>query len=340
LPAYISAIAFELPDRVVDNAALKAENPGWDMARIEAKTGIKSRHIAEEDECASDLAFRAAYKLICGTGIDPSSIDVLLFCTQSPDYVLPASACLIQHRLGLPNTCAALDFNQGCSGYVYGLFLARSLICSGQARRVLLLTGDTYSRYIHRGDRSVRVLFGDAGAATLISAEAGAQIGEFILGTDGAGAKNLIVPVSGSRRRACAETQIATTDQFGSIRTPENLFMDGQELFEFTLRRVPSSIAELLNKTGLTADQIDWFIMHQANRFMLDQLRNRLKIPKERVPVCIESIGNTVSSSIPITMHQMSSQFRSSNRMMLVGFGVGYSWGACDLVWDESVKAV
>lgn len=308
------------------------------MARLEVKTGIFSRHIAGTDECASDLAFQAAEKLLSGMQIDRTTIDVLLFCTQSPDHYLPATACILQHRLGLPVTCAALDFNQGCSGFVYGLFLAKSLILSGEAKRVLLLTGDTYSKFINPRDRSVRVLFGDAAAATLVTAETGAEIGAISLGTDGEGAANLIVPAGAARRPVCAATRQEITDHNGSTRSEENLFMDGQEVFEFTLRRVPAAVDATLKKAGLSREQIDWFVFHQANKFMLDQLRSRLKLPAEKIPLHFADLGNTVSSTIPITLHSSSGRFLEGNRLLLVGFGVGYSWGACQLTWSSSVS--
>jgi 3-oxoacyl-[acyl-carrier-protein] synthase-3 len=336
--ACISAIAYELPEKTLTNEDLQRENPDWDMSRLAGKTGIVSRRIAAPDECASDLAFRAAEKLLNGLGADRSSIDTLLFCTQSPDHYLPATACILQHRLGLPVTCAALDFNQGCSGFIYGLFLAKALIAAGQSRRILLLTGDTYSKFIHPRDRSVRVLFGDVAAATLVSSEYGAPLGEFSLGTDGEGAQNLIVPVGGARRPACLETSLESTDHNGSTRTPANLFMDGQEVFEFTLQRVPGNVDAALAKASLTRDQIDWYIFHQANKFVLDQLRSRLKIPAVKVPFSFETTGNTVSSTIPITLNEFADKFTEGNKLLLVGFGVGYSWGACDVTWHSSVR--
>jgi 3-oxoacyl-[acyl-carrier-protein] synthase III len=337
--AYIEALAYHLPDTVVTNEELQAENVDWDVPRIQAKIGIRQRHLARTDECASDLAFKAAQKLFDRTDVDRSTIDVLLFCTQSPDYHLPATACILQERLGLPTSVAAFDFNQGCSGFVYGLFLAKCMIASGEVRRVLLLTADTYSKYIHPRDRSVRLLFGDAGAAVLIAADSrGAKIGEVCLGTDGAGAQNLIVPAGGARKRICDESTKELTDENGSTRTENNLFMDGQEVFAFTLKRVPQLVDEILRKGNLTREDINWYIFHQANRFMNEQLCTKLKIPKERAPVVIETIGNTVSSTIPITLRESADKFRPGDRLLLVGFGVGYSWGACNLIWDDTTQ--
>jgi 3-oxoacyl-[acyl-carrier-protein] synthase-3 len=248
--------------------------------------------------------------------------------------VLPTTACVLQDRLGLPTSCAALDFNQGCSGYIYGLWLANALVASGSARNVLLVTAETYSKLIHPRDRSVRVLFGDGASATFVTAEpGGARIGQSTLGTDGSGYRNLIVPAGAARRPACAATRMETTDENGSVRTDEHLFMDGQELFTFTLKRVPEVVRGTLARAGLDADAVDWYVFHQANAFMNEHLRAKLKIPKAKAPLHLEWYGNTVSSTIPIALHEAARGFCPGQRVMLVGFGVGYSWGAVLLDW-------
>ena len=334
--AFIQGISFALPEQVVTNADLAEQNPSWDMPKIEEKVGIRTRHIANDDECASDLAFAAAEKLIVSMGIDRQKIDALLFCTQSPDYALPATACILQDRLRLPTACAAFDFNQGCSGYVYGLSLAKGMIAAGIAHNVLLLTGETYSKYIHDADRSVRVLFGDGGTATLISdEEKGAKIGEFILGTDGSGAMNLAVKAGGGRVPVSAASKVENTDNFGNVRTAENLFMNGQELFVFALKRVPEAVDAMLAKVKATRDQVKWFVFHQANAYMNETLRKKMGLPKDNVPLCLEEFGNTVSCTIPITLSAAGKQFQANDKVMLIGFGVGYSWGACVLDWGQ-----
>lgn len=332
--AYVAGLAFALPEREVTNDDLQAEYPEWDMARVAAKVGIHARRIASPDETAADLGLEAARRLIDGLRIDSGTIDALLFCTQSPDYLLPTTACVLQDRLGLPTTCAALDFNQGCSGYIYGLWLANALVRSGSARRVLLITAETYSKLIHPRDRSVRVLFGDGASASLVTAEpGGARIGVCTLGTDGSGYDKLIVPAGAARRPACAATAIEVTDENGSVRTDAHLFMDGQELFSFTLKRVPEVVRATLARAGLSADAVDWYVFHQANAFMNEHLRTKLKIPKEKAPLYLERYGNTVSSTIPIALHGVGGQFCPGDHVMLVGFGVGYSWGAAMLEW-------
>lgn len=334
--AYVTGIAYHVPERIVTNDDLQAENPDWDMARIERKVGIKSRHIAADGETAADLGYAAARKLIDAMQLETSEIDCLLFCTQSPDYLLPTTACVLQDRLGLPTTSAALDFNQGCSGYIYGLWMANALVASGSAKRVLLVTAETYSKFIHPRDRSVRVLFGDGASATLITDEAkGARIGASVLGTDGSGFQNLIVPAGGARTPVCPARRVETTDENDNVRSDGNLFMNGQELFAFTMKRVPEVVERVLRRAEISAEQVDWFVFHQANTFMNEHLRNKLRIPAERAPLRMEQVGNTVSSTIPITLCQVQSTLVPGHRLMLVGFGVGYSWGACMLEWGS-----
>jgi 3-oxoacyl-[acyl-carrier-protein] synthase-3 len=334
LDAYLRALAAHLPETVVTNEQLQAENPSWDMQRVADKTGIDSRRIAADDQTASDLAFAAAERLFANSTVQRNKIDYLLFCTQSPDYLLPTSACILQDRLRLSVSCGAIDFNQGCSGYIYGLQLAKALVSSGTASNVLLLTGETYSKYIHPQDRSVRVLFGDAATASVISAaKQGARIIDIEVGTDGSGCSNLIVPIGGARHRFSVEPPLETCDENGSIRSGANLFMDGQELFSFTLKRVPALIMGLLAKTGFTADAVDAYVFHQANAFMNEHLRAKMHLPKEKVPLLLKDVGNTVSNTIPLTLSRIAPQLSPGNKVMLVGFGVGYSWGACMLEW-------
>lgn len=335
--AQLAAIAYHLPEQVLTNAMLAEEFPEWSVEKIEEKTGIASRHIAGKDECSSDLAVAAAERLFAGGACRPEEIDFVLLCTQSPDYFLPTSACLVQQRLGIPSSAGALDFNLGCSGYIYGLSLARGLIETEQAQNVLLLTAETYSKYIHPEDKSVRTLFGDAAAATLVrrAAQPAPAIGPFVFGTDGSGAQNLIVPAGAMRRRAVAVGVGAQTDEFGNVRTEEHLYMNGPEIFTFTMRAVPQAVDALLAKAGVTMETVDLFVFHQANQYMLDHLRKKIKIPQEKFVYALRETGNTVSSTIPIalTSAQQSGQLQPGQQVMLVGFGVGYSWGAALLQW-------
>jgi 3-oxoacyl-[acyl-carrier-protein] synthase III len=330
--AAIRAIASYLPASRLTNDQLALELGDWDATKILEKTGIAARHLAAANECASDLGVLAAQKLFATGVCAPQDIDFLLFCTQSPDYFLPATACILQSRLGLRTDCGALDFNQGCSGFIYGLSLAKGLIETGAAQNVLLITAETYSKFINPRDRSVRTIFGDGSAATLISAVEAEHdlIGPFVFGTDGRGAQNLIVPVGGMRQPVTPETAIEKEDDGGNWRSPQNLYMNGPEIFNFTLRVVPATFKQLLEKTGLQLAQVDYFVFHQANKFMLDRLQAKLKIPAEKFCLYLETCGNTVSSTIPIALEYACREgyVKPGNKVMLVGFGVGYSWAA------------
>ncbi|MDE3165509.1 MAG: ketoacyl-ACP synthase III [Acidobacteriota bacterium] len=335
--AAISAIECYFPEQTLTTADLAAEFPDWAVEKIDQRTGIHERHIAAPGECVSDLAAAAVRKLFAAGVCRADEIDYVLLCTESADYPLPATACILQDRLGIPTTAGALDFNLGSSGYVYGLGLAEGLISTGQASRVLLLTADVYSRYLHPRDRTVRPIFGDAAAATLITAVDTPEplVGPFVYGTDGSGAENLIVPAGGMRSPRTAESAVATEDEGGSLRSRDNLFMNGAEIFTFTLKVVPPMVGALLERAGVRQDEVDLYVFHQANQYMLDHLRKRLKIPPEKFQVALADCGNTVSATIPIALHRAGAEGRlhSGALVMLVGFGVGYSWGATLVRW-------
>jgi 3-oxoacyl-[acyl-carrier-protein] synthase-3 len=338
--AALRAIEFHLPEATLSTAELAAKFPEWTVAKIDGKTGIDCRHIASPEECSSDLAVAAAKKLFDSCACGPRDVDYILLCTQSPDYFLPTTACLVQDRLGIPTTAGALDFNLGCSGFVYGLGLAEALICSDQAKNVLLLTAETYSKFLHPRDRSVRTIFGDAAAATLLSASDSVQplLGPFVYGTDGAGGPNLIVPAGAMRQPHSDETAREAVDDQGNLRAADNLFMNGPEVFNFTLAVVPEAVQRLLEKSSLSLEDVDLFVFHQANRFMLEHLRKRLGIPAEKFVVAMATCGNTVSSTIPIALKHAAASGRLTPGMsvMTVGFGVGYSWGAAIVRYDQA----
>jgi 3-oxoacyl-[acyl-carrier-protein] synthase-3 len=330
--AAIAAIAAHLPAGELTNEDLAGELGDWTAEKIFDKTGIRSRRVSAAEECASDLGVAAAQRLF-ETGVcAPGAVDFLIFCTQSPDYFLPATACTMQARLGLRTSCGAVDINQGCSGFVYGLALAKSLVEAGTASCVLLVTADTYSKFLHPRDRSVRTIFGDGAAATLVVHSDGDEelIGPFVLGTDGRGARNLIVPVGGLRRRPSSETAVAREAEGGNWRSDQNLFMNGAEIFNFTLSTVPLAVQQLLEKANGGLHRVDYFVFHQANRFMLERLRDKLKIAPEKFLIDLEDCGNTVSSTIPLALERArrGGKITSGQRVMLVGFGVGYSWAA------------
>jgi 3-oxoacyl-[acyl-carrier-protein] synthase-3 len=332
IEAAIAAIAAHLPASELTNQDLARELGDWTADKIFEKTGIRSRRISAENECASDLGVAAAQRLFASGACDPQAVDFLIFCTQSPDYFLPATACTMHARLGLRTSCGALDINQGCSGFVYGLALAKSLVDAGTASCVLLVTADTYSKFLHARDRTVRTIFGDGAAASLVVRRDGAEesIGPFVLGTDGRGACQLMVPVGGLRRRPSADTAVATEAEGGNWRSEQNLYMNGPEIFNFTLGAVPVVVEQLRQKCNGALPGVDYYVFHQANRFMLERLRNKLKIAPEQFCIDLEDCGNTVSSTIPLALERArrGGKITSGQRVMVVGFGVGYSWAA------------
>ena len=326
MKAYIKAISYYLPDLVVTNEDLVKEFPEWTVEKVAGKVGVTERHIAAENQTATDLAVSAAEKLLVEHQIDKQTIDFVLLCTQSPDYYLPTSACLIQNRLGLSTNAGALDFNLGCSGFVYGLSLAKGLIAGGIAQNILLITSETYSKHIHPRDKGNRTIFGDAAAATLVSVDGFAEIGDFSLGTDGRGAENLIVKKGGLRQPA--QVDDLTFDENGNPTSSDHLYMNGGEIFNFTSEAVPVLVGQVLEKNKLQQDDISLFVFHQANKYMMNYLRKLIDIEQDKFYYCIEKVGNTVSSTIPIALYEASKEGKLSGNVLLAGFGVGYSWGA------------
>lgn len=330
--SYIKGIESYLPIQKLTNEDLSKEYPDWNVEKIYSKTGISTRAIAAKDECVSDLAVLAAEKLFDKDICKKEEVEFLMLCTQSPDYYLPTTACIVHERLGLSKSCGALDFNLGCSGFIYGLSMVKGMIESGIIKNALLITSETYTKYLNPTDRSVRTIFGDGAAATFITSTEGNEeyIGPFIFGTDGSGAGELIVPAGGHRIPISLETATEKTLDDGISRSQENLFMDGAEIFNFTIRVVPRTIRDLLEKSNSTIDDIDMFVFHQANAFMLESLRKKMKIPKEKFCINNEHYANTVSSTIPmaIEIEIQNGNIKSGDTVMLVGFGVGLSWGA------------
>lgn len=314
------------PSRAVEeNAAI----PEKELSKISASTGVKRRHLVEENACTSDLCFAAAESLLEDTGWLRDSVDVLIFVSQTPDYILPATACALHGRLGLPTGCAAFDVNLGCSGYVYGLWLAANLL-NGGASRVLLLAGDTISRIVSPLDRSVAYLFGDAGTATALEYQPGAPPMHFELGTAGVAKDHLIVPAGGFRTQSVPQTALRFEREGGNIRSEQDLAMNGGEIFAFTLNVVPEMCRAVLKQAGWSLESIDFFVMHQANQFMLRHLRRQMHISEEKFVVALENYGNTSSASIPLAMNDaLGQRLRTCPaRLLLAGFGVGFSWAA------------
>lgn len=331
MSTFIQAVSHALPEGTLTNVELSRQFPAWTPDQIVRKTGIASRRVAGAEEWTSDLAAAAANRLFTEHAVDPQSVDYLILCTQSPDYPLPATACLLQARLGLRKSAGALDMNLGCSGFVYGLGLAKGLIETGQVSNVLFLTADTYSKFLHPEDKGTRTIFGDGAAATLVARGSSTtgdlpHIGPFVYGTDGTGSKHLMV-----KHRIFP--QIARSP--GGDDKAEWMRMDGPEVFNFTIKVVPEALTELWHRADIGPESVDLFVFHQANRYMLEYLRDKLRIPPEKFPVCLEDCGNTVSSTIPITLQRcvLAGQLRSGMTVAVVGFGVGLSWAATLIRW-------
>ena len=325
--SYIKAISYYLPEKVLTNDELVKEFPEWSVDKVAQKVGVDSRHLAAENETAGDMAEKAAKKLFEEYAIDPKSIDFLMLCTQSPDYFLPSTACVLQDRLGIPTTAGAFDYNLGCSGCIYGMAMAKGLIAAGIAKNVLLLTAETYNKYLHPSDKSNRSIFGDGAAACLISTEGFAEIGEFSLGTDGSGANNLIVKTGASRQKSA--TGKFVEDEEGHVWYDDFLYMNGGAIFNFTLDAVPAMMKDILAKNHMEKEEIDYFLFHQANKFMLNTIRKVCLLPKEKFYVNLENTGNTVSSTVMIGLEQCieAGTIHKGMKVMVAGFGVGLSWG-------------
>lgn len=327
MKTFIQGISYYVPEKVLTNEEFVKDFPEWTVEKITNKLGIKERHITTEDETASDLAVKAAEKLFEEYQIDKNSIDFLIFCTQSADYILPTTACVIQNRLGLDVTIGALDINLGCSGFVTSLSVAKGLIVSGSAKRVLLLTAETYSKYMHPRDKGNRTIFGDGAAATLIGTEGIAEIGNFTFGTDGTGAENLIVKTGGARHRKPMNDLVF--DDFGNPHSSDYIYMNGTEILNYTLDRIPNLAYKILESNGLTIDDIDLHVFHQANKYIANLQRRKLKIPEEKYYCCFENFGNTVSSTIPIALKEAitDGSIKKEFKVLSVAQGLGYTWG-------------
>lgn len=318
----IKNIKYYLPSNIEDGSNLEKDNPDWDIEQIEEKTGIKKRHVSSSGQTALDMSVIAAESLF-KSQVNTTDIDFLIFVTQSPDYILPTSACILQEKLKLKKTCIAFDVNLGCSGFVYGLAVGSSMIESGLAKGGLLICSDTYTKYINKNDRTCRPIFSDGASITYLTKASKKSIGPFEFGTDGSGAENLMVSANGSRNPNKNEVS--------------QLHMMGSSVFMFSMSAVPKCVKELLRKANLEKTDIDLFIFHQASKLVIDNIMRALELPREKVFTNYQNIGNTVSASIPIALNDANNKgiLNHSDKVMLVGFGVGYSWGGCIIEWNS-----
>ena len=324
----INSIAYALPDKVVTNDELRANFPEWDFDRLAERTGVTERRIAGKNETAIDLAERACREL--GKTSDLSEIDGLIFCTETPDYLIPSNAGVLHGRLGLENRVFSIDLNMGCSGFIYGLEIARGLLSLGSAKRILFVTADTYSRHINDKDRATRVLFGDGGAATVVSITSEKRgIIDTAMGSDGTKFDRFFIAAGGAREPRTAETARETTDRSGNLRSREDIFMDGLGVLSFFNATIPDHVKKLLSQNNITIDQVDHFVFHQASWLALSAISKSLGLPASKWAFEMQKTGNLVSASIPVVLHKMFAKgsLKPDDLVVLCGFGVGLSWG-------------
>jgi 3-oxoacyl-[acyl-carrier-protein] synthase-3 len=324
----IAKIEYSLPDKILDNNELQTMFSDWNSQQTEERIGVRERHITAAGETSLDLAYQAGELVL--KNIDKDKIGFLILCTQSPDYFLPTSACILQDKLGLKKSCGALDISLGCSGYIYGLSLAKGLIAAGIADYVLLITADTLSKFVHPEDKGNRSIFGDGAAATLIEKSELDGIKRFKLGTDGSGYDKLIIKTGGMRYPDKLNSS-SVADSDGKMQTPDNLYMDGSEIFSFSIDTVPDLVQDVLSANEMKMEEVDYFIFHQANKFMLEYLRDYIEIPPDKFYLNMLKTGNTTSSTIPIALAESlkSNRINQGDKVLLAGFGVGLSWGSC-----------
>jgi 3-oxoacyl-[acyl-carrier-protein] synthase-3 len=330
MPVEIKSIAYYLPEQVLTNEQLKEENTAWDMDFSETRAGVFKRHIADQEQTALDLAYFACQKLFLANPELHSVIDWIIFCTQSPDHVMPPNSCILHGKLDLPDNVFTFDFNLACSGYIYGLALAQGLVDSGFASNILLVTADTYSKYIDVRDRATKVLFGDAAAVSWIAKSTPPRgIIDIQCTTSGNGHEKSIIPAGGCRIPSSDQTKVSKPDSIGNYRSLENIHMDGMGVLAFVNTKVPPQIRDILTRNKFTIEDIDLFLFHQASRLALDSLTRLLKIEPAQVFSNLKELGNTVSASIPIAWKQAwdSGRIKSGDTVLLSGFGVGLSCG-------------
>ncbi len=338
--ARLTAISYALPNATLTHAELCKRFGAEVMEKVAAASGIRERRIAAPDECASDLAFAAAKRILEKHA--PDSFDALFFATQTPDYLLPSTACILQNRLGLKTDAAAFDINLGCTQFVYGLATAAAFVDSSMAEKVLLLCGDTPSKLINPKDKSAVALFSDAACACVVERAAGARLGKFSLGTDGGGYADLICPASGMRRPPRPEDYAESDDGSGNVRAAANLFVDGLKIFSFAFKTIPQCVEQTLKRNALSKTDIDLFVFHQAGEMIVRAAAQRLKLDAEKVYLNVRDIGNCGGSSPAIAIADAVAEGRIKRGMkvLVCAFGVGLSWGGTVLDFADALPSV
>jgi 3-oxoacyl-[acyl-carrier-protein] synthase-3 len=340
----ISGLAYALPSGVLDHSELQQRFGSDEMDRLVVNTGITSRRVSLKSECASDLAVTAAEALFKNSNVDPSTIDFVIFATQMPDYLMPTTACILQNRLGISTSAGAFDINLGCSQYVYSHGTAYALVNSGLAKKVLVMTGDTPSRIVNPLDRAVVPLFGDAGTAAIIE-DVGESGGfqKFAFGSDGSEYQSLIWPTSGMREKKDETSVVEAADKSGAVRSRNDMYMDGQRIFLFTLKTVPRTLKEFLANNNLSVDDIDFFVFHQASKLIVETIAKKMGIPDSKFNRIYETRGNSGGSTVGIALHHAVSEGRikPGSKVVMSAFGVGLSWAHTVMIWPQTeVKTV
>jgi 3-oxoacyl-[acyl-carrier-protein] synthase-3 len=323
----ISAIEYYLPEKIITNDFFEHAKNDF----LEEKVGIKERHIAAENEFTSDMAAKAVNKLIAKHNINRNELEFLVLCTLSPDYILPQTSAQVQTMCELPTSIYTVDLRMGCTGFVHSLSIAQSLIAGMGFKKGLVVTADKFSIYLSYRDYSVDTLFSDSAAAVLV--EENPKLFEIMthdFGTDGKGAEHIVIPAGGARLRISEETSKFETIKPGVERSKNFLYMNGRQVMKFADNTVPISANKVMSKAGITLDDVDWVIMHQANKFMLEEIGDRCGIPREKNYINLWNKGNTIASSIPIALNELLEKHERINHdryWMITGFGLGFAWG-------------
>jgi 3-oxoacyl-[acyl-carrier-protein] synthase-3 len=333
----ISGMAAAVPKQVINNYEHDLYFKKDDIREVVEKIGVRERRFADENTCSSDLCFAAAERLITGMKINREEIDLLIFISQTPDYRMPATSVLLQQRLGLPTGTITFDITLGCSAFIFGLSVVYSMMSGGQIRKALILNGETRSKVYSQKDRKTAFLFGDAGVAALIEKRKVFGNSWFSLNSDGSRESLIKIPAGGYRNMSSIDTlKEKIVDEYGNIRSDEQGYMNGADVFNFVIREVPKDFNRLINYSGIDISSVDYFIFHQANSYINGFLAKKLKLPGDKIPSTIEKFGNTSSVSIPITIvSELRNRIYGHNRLLLCGFGVGLSWGTAVLDVDS-----
>lgn len=335
----IAGLAACVPSKIEENKALSLFSAEADYEKFVTTTGIERRHVASNDICSSDLCYEAAEKLIAELGWDKKEIECLIFVSQTPDYILPATSCILQNRLGLSKDCMALDVSLGCSGWVYGMSVLSSIISSGSITKGLLLAGDTVTKTKSPLDKSTYPLFGDAGTATAIEHKKDSEGIKSYLCTDGGNYDVIMIEDGGYRNPTTPDSLIVRTNEDGTIRNRLQSYLDGTSVFTFGISQAPRCVKKLLEHFQIEKEEVDYYIFHQANMLMNEKIRDKLSLEENKVPYTLKDFGNTSSASIPLTLvNKLQSELKNNPLQILgCGFGVGLSWGAISFKTDSII---